>query len=91
MFRRRVSVCLVLLGVAALIPASVWAQAYSGSLTGLVTDPSGAVVPSVAVKLTDVNKGYAYTGQTDETGRYLLRSLPPGTYRLTATAAGFKA
>src|SRR5258708_38532455 len=91
MWRQGVSVCLILLVFTVLIPASVWAQAYSGSLTGLVTDPSGAMVPAVAVTLTDVNKGYDYTATTNETGRYLLRSLPPGTYRLTATAAGFKA
>src|SRR5437899_8203838 len=78
-------------GLAALIPASVWAQVYSSSLTGLVTDASGAGVPAAGVKLTDVNKGYDYTAQSNESGRYLLRSLPPGTYRLTATATGFKA
>src|SRR5207245_7035064 len=61
------------------------------SLTGFVTDPAGAAVPAANVKLTDVNKGYDYTAQTNESGRYLLRSLPPGTYRLTATATGFKA
>ena len=92
MSRKHLNVCLIaLMGIVAVNPAPVWAQAYKGSLTGLVTDPSGAVVPNTAVKLTDVNKGYDYTGQADETGRYLLRSLSPGTYRLTATAAGFKA
>ncbi len=92
MSRRRVTVCLIaLLGLVALIPASMRAQVYTGSLTGLVTDPSGAAVPAAAIKLTDVNKGYDYTAQTNESGRYLLRSLPPGTYRLAATAAGFKA
>src|SRR5206468_13063727 len=79
-----------LLGIAVLMPASTWAQVYSGSLTGLVMDPSEAIVPSVDVKLTDVDKGYSYTARTNEAGRYLLRSLPPGTYRLTATAVGFK-
>src|SRR5713226_9283759 len=92
MSRRPVTVCLIaFLGLVALIPASMWAQAYSSSLTGLVTDPSGAGVPGAGVKLTDVNKGYDYTAQSNESGRYLLRSLPPGTYRLTATATGFKA
>src|SRR5207247_1705843 len=92
MSRRRVTVCLIaFLGLVALIPASIWAQAYSSSLTGLVTDPSGAAVPTANVKLTDVNKGYDYTAQSNEAGRYLLRALPPGTYRLTATASGFKA
>ncbi len=74
-----------------LIPAVLWAQVYSGSLTGVVTDPSGALVTSVKIILTDVNKGFTYTAQTDDTGRYLLRSLPPGTYKLAATAPGFKA
>src|SRR4029077_16100457 len=91
MSRKHLTVCLIAFGLAALIPASVWAQAYSSSLTGLVTDASGAAVAAVQVKLTDVNKGYDYTAQSDESGRYLLRSLPPGTYRLTATASGFKA
>src|SRR6185295_17840996 len=92
MWRKRLKVCLITLaGLFALIPASVWAQVYSSSLTGLVTDPSGAAVPVAKIKLMDVNKGYDYTAQTNESGRYLLRSLPPGTYRLTATATGFKA
>jgi hypothetical protein len=49
------------------------------------------VVPGVDVKLTDIDKGYAFNAQTDITGRYLLRSLPPGKYRLTATSPSFKA
>src|SRR5216684_9059071 len=91
MSRKHLTVSLIaFVGLAALVP-TMWAQVYSSSLTGLVTDPSGAGVPGAGVKLTDVNKGYDYTAQTNESGRYLLRSLPPGTYRLTATAAGFKA
>src|SRR5580704_7173059 len=92
MSRKHLNVCrIAFVGLAALIPSAVWAQAYSSSLTGLVTDPSGAAVPGVEVKLTDVNKGYDYAAQTDASGRYLLRSLPPGTYRLAAIATGFKA
>src|SRR5713226_8246082 len=92
MSREHLTVRLIaIMGLAALVPASAWAQAYSSSLTGLVTDPSGAAVPAAGVKLTDVNKGYDYTAQTNESGSYLLRALPPGTYRLTTTASGFKA
>lgn len=69
----------------------VHAQVYSGSVTGVVTDPSGAVVPGAGIKLTDLNKGFSYEQETDPTGRYLLRSLPPGTYRLTVTRTGFRA
>src|SRR5205809_6782567 len=74
-----------------LTPARVWAQVYSGSLTGVIKDPSGAVVPGAEVKLTDVNKGYSQDVKTDESGRYLLRSIAPGTYRLSVVASGFRA
>ncbi len=73
------------------IPDTVFGQAYSGSLTGVIKDPSGAVVPAAEVKLTDVNKGYSLDVKSDESGRYLLRSLPPGTYRLSIVASGFRA
>jgi Carboxypeptidase regulatory-like domain/TonB dependent receptor-like, beta-barrel len=75
----------------ALLPAAVQAQLYTGSVTGVVTDPSGAAVPSAKVTLVDQNKGYAYTATTDPgTGRYLLRSIPPGTYKITVEAASFQ-
>jgi len=79
---------LTLLGLAA---PPAWPQVYTGSLTGVVSDPSGAVIPGVKVTLTDVGKHFDYTATTDGAGRYLLRSLPPSTYRLRAEAAGFSA
>jgi len=70
--------------------SSAWAQLYSGSLAGVVTDPTGAVVPGAKVILTDVGKGFAFNATTDAVGRYTLRSLPPSTYKLTVEAQGFK-
>jgi hypothetical protein len=72
------------------LAAAAWAQVYSGSLTGVVKDPSGGMVPGAAVKLTDTNKGYSYSAKTDDSGRYLLRSLLPGTYTIVAASPGFK-
>src|SRR5881409_266297 len=80
-----------LLLLVTLTPATAWAQVYSGSLTGVIKDPSGAVVPGAEVKLTDINKGYSHDVKSDESGRYLLRSLPPSTYRLSIVASGFSA
>jgi hypothetical protein len=68
-----------------------FAQLYSGSLTGVVTDASQAVVVGAAVTLTDMAKGFAYTATTDGTGRYTIRALPPTKYSLEVVAAGFAA
>jgi hypothetical protein len=66
------------------------AQLYTGSVTGVVTDPSGAAVPAAKVTLVDQDKGFAFTAATDSTGRYLLRPIPPGTYRISVEAANFQ-
>jgi hypothetical protein len=66
------------------------AQLYTGSVTGVVTDPSGSAVPNAKVTLTDQDKGFTFNATTDNTGRYLLRSIPPGTYKLNVEAANFQ-
>src|SRR4030081_1845634 len=66
------------------------AQVYGGSLTGVATDPSGAVIPGAHVVLTDDQKGFKYTATTDSEGRYVLRNLPPSRYSLTVTAKGMR-
>ena len=68
----------------------VHAQLYSGSLTGVVTDPSGGAVQNASVKLTDIGKGFEYKTRTDSAGRYLLLPLPPANYKLTVEAPGFQ-
>jgi len=72
-----------------LVPAAR-GQLYTGSLTGVVTDPSGAVIPNAALTATDTGKGFQYKATTDAAGRYLLRPLPPATYKLTVEATGFR-
>ena len=81
---------LLLLAALFLAPFSAVAQLYTGSVTGVVTDSSGATIPAVKITLVDQGKGYSFTATTDNTGRYLLRSIPPGTYTITAEAANFE-
>jgi hypothetical protein len=71
-------------------PIDCSAQLYTGSISGAVTDPSGGGIPSAKITLTDENKGFAFTATTDSSGRYLLRSIPPGTYKLSVEAASFQ-
>jgi hypothetical protein len=84
----RFSVVLGLVLASCVLPAA--AQLYTGSIAGVVTDSSGAVVPGAHVVATDVDKGFAFPGITDSVGRYLLRSIPPATYNVSVEAAGFK-
>jgi hypothetical protein len=66
------------------------AQLYTGSVSGTVTDPSGAAVPSARVTLTDVEKGFVYAATTNVEGRFLLSQIPPGSYNLSVEAANFQ-
>ena len=80
----------VLAGIAlvALMPGVVFAQA---SLAGVVRDTSGAVLPGVTVEASSpVLIEKVRTAVTDDTGRYAIPDLRPGTYRVTFSLAGFR-
>ncbi|QNI30751.1 carboxypeptidase regulatory-like domain-containing protein [Alloacidobacterium dinghuense] len=66
------------------------AQATTGSITGQVTDATGAVVPNVSITATDINKGITFTGRTDGVGIYVVLNVTPGMYKVTASAPGFE-
>jgi len=70
-------------------PASV-AQVVSATLTGTVTDSSGAVVPGAAVTATEMNTGVSRSTQTSAEGVYSLPFLNPGTYKVDIDKEGFK-
>src|SRR5437867_691661 len=59
------------------------------SLSGSITDPSGALAPNVTVLVEDASRGISRTTVSDEAGRYSFSQIPPGKYRLTAKAPGF--
>lgn len=83
-------VCLLafLLFISPLVPAA-FAQT-AGTITGVVTDGSGAVLPGVAVTARQTDTGLVRSAVTNETGRYAIASLQPGTYEVRAELAGFK-
>ena len=60
------------------------------SITGVVTDVSGALVPSVSVTAKNTETGAVRSTATDESGRYLLVSLPVGQYEIRASKPGFQ-
>ncbi|HEY2019511.1 MAG TPA: TonB-dependent receptor, partial [Bryobacteraceae bacterium] len=67
-----------------------FAQTPLGTVTGLAIDPSGGVVPGVTVRLTSEETGVRRTASTNNAGAYSFPDLPPGSYRLTAEAKGFR-
>src|SRR5262245_64731277 len=73
------------------LPSTVHAQgAVLATVTGIVQDSSGAVLPGVTVEISSpVLIEKVRSAVTDSTGRYRLINLPAGTYTLTATLQGF--
>ena len=67
------------------------AQTITGSITGVVTDATGAVVPGATVAATNVDTGVTVTGPTNSAGIYNLRFLQIGKYTLSTKASGFTA
>ena len=62
----------------------------TATLTGRVTDPSGAVIAGVKVEATNVETSVTYPGETNEEGLYNIPNLPPGTYRVIVQKLAFQ-
>src|SRR5260370_328252 len=66
------------------------AQVFTASLSGLVTDPTGAGVPNASVKVRNVETNDVRQTQTGSDGRYTISQLKPGPYEVTVESSGFK-
>ncbi|HVO80539.1 MAG TPA: carboxypeptidase regulatory-like domain-containing protein [Terriglobales bacterium] len=88
-FRNTLTRFMLVLGVLALLSGIVWAQGTS-ELTGLVTDPTGAVVANVTVNLVNTATGEKRSTVTTPAGVYRFTALPVSTYTLEMAAKGFK-
>src|SRR5271155_1415700 len=80
----------------ALLAAILWAplagaqNSNTGEIKGSATDPSGAVVPDVAVAIKNVNTGVITTANTNKSGLYDVPFLSPGEYTVTFSKPGFR-
>jgi hypothetical protein len=84
--------CKFLVGIAfaALLATNLTAQSIYGTLTGIVSDPSGAVVAGASIKLRDQQSGSQRDTVANSDGYYTFASVPPGAYQLTVVASGFE-
>src|SRR5213082_614308 len=76
---------------AGLLTSATLAQSLgsAGTVTGVVTDPNGAVVPNATVTIANAVTGYTRTVNTDADGTFRFNDVPPNNYQIKASAPGF--
>lgn len=83
--------CALSLSLAGILVSGAAAQQQTASLTGQVTDSTGAAVPGASVLITDPTRGTKVTATTNSHGDYQVPQLDPGdAYEIEVTKAGFK-
>jgi hypothetical protein len=80
---------LVLAASLLMVPAA-FAQSDNAQLSGFVRDNSGAVIPGASVTIKNEATGLERIIQTNESGYYVVSSIPPGSYTVSVSAKGFK-
>lgn len=83
---------IALLAVLAMVLAvpHLFGQTDQGTITGVVQDPSGAVIGNASIRLTNLDEGQVLKATTDGAGVYVFSPIKIGSYKVTATAAGFE-
>ncbi|HKE24740.1 MAG TPA: carboxypeptidase-like regulatory domain-containing protein [Bryobacteraceae bacterium] len=76
--------------IAILLPCAVFGQEFRGTISGVVTDPTGAGIPGARVITTEVRTGTKTQTVSESTGQYTLPFLAPGQYQINASMQGFK-
>src|SRR5437868_1120098 len=89
-YRRLLLLCILLAG-SSLTTGVIFAQsqANTGTIEGIVNDPSGRPVPGATVTLTNTGTNFARIVQTDDEGRFRGLLLPLGPYKVTVKAPNF--
>src|SRR5712691_9129105 len=88
--RKQSALCLAV-GTLLLCGTTVYGQQSFGSISGVVQDGQGAVIPNARVELTNTAQGAVVRELTTSTeGTFVITPLPPATYSLAVEAPGFK-
>lgn len=82
------ALCLLLLMLC--VTTVAVAQSTNATISGVVVDPSGKVVPDAAIEILNEATGLHYSGRTNDSGIYTVTILPPGQYRMQVSKIGFK-
>src|SRR5437867_1063836 len=87
--KRRAALTITMIMITALSPALL-SQSFRGTILGTVRDSSGAVLPGVAITVTNSGTNQSRTALTNETGDWVVPELIVGEYSVTAELTGFK-
>jgi Carboxypeptidase regulatory-like domain/TonB dependent receptor len=82
-------ICLWIVPLLLLVPLSGAAQTVTGAIRGIITDPSGAIVPNATVTAINAATSVPTIAKTNQAGEYAIRFLQIGQYKLTVEAPGF--
>lgn len=86
---KKLQFCLVFFSLLVLV-LSAAAQIQNGQFTGTITDPSGAAIAKAKVTVVNLATNLSVTATTNDTGLYTVKELPPGSYKVTVEAPGFR-
>jgi hypothetical protein len=81
---------LCLVSCCVLLCTLMFAQVQNGQFEGVVTDPTGAAIAGAKVVVTNLGTGLTVSLTTNQSGLYVAKELPVGSYKITAEASGFK-
>src|ERR1051326_749042 len=81
----------ILPGLLLVLSFGAWGQTPTGAVEGVVTDPTGAVIPGAIVASSEAGTGRNITLTSNAEGFYSVRNLLPGSYTVKVSAAGFAA
>ncbi len=86
----RIRIAAIVLSSLVIFAGVISGQTTSGSITGNIIDQQQAAIAGATVTITEEGKSFSLTTTTDEEGRFVFAIVPPGTYKMTIEAAGFK-
>src|ERR1700734_1243933 len=87
--KRFMSFCIFLVCIT-IITIAASAQEFRGTLTGQVTDPTGAIIPNAALTITNESTGAITRTVSGANGFYTVPFLTPGKYSISISVNGFK-